>query len=80
MLSTYTFSQFSTPFFLFFVRNPGKGFGNLESKTLAQVTNHFDWCPEHIQVKGKGVEGIVACADCKPLTRYEELKLGLSRK
>jgi hypothetical protein len=23
MLSTYTFSQFSTPFFLFFVRNPG---------------------------------------------------------
>jgi putative DNA primase/helicase len=57
-----------------------KGFGNLESKTLAQVTNHFDWCPEHIQVKGKAVEGIVACADCKPLTRYEELKLGLSRK
>ncbi len=25
MLSTYTFSQFLTPFSLFFVRNPGKG-------------------------------------------------------
>ncbi|MDB9448620.1 hypothetical protein PN442_01900 [Dolichospermum circinale CS-547] len=37
---------------------------------------HLDWCPEHIQVKGKGVEGIVACADCQSLTRHEELKLG----
>ncbi|MEI6443145.1 MAG: hypothetical protein WCO29_08460 [Nostocales cyanobacterium ELA583] len=41
-------------------RIDSKGFGNLGSKTLTQVTNHFDWCPEHIQVKGKGVEGIVA--------------------
>ncbi|MBO1051572.1 MAG: hypothetical protein HEQ25_06015 [Dolichospermum sp. DET73] len=57
-----------------------KGFGDLGSKRLCQVIAHLDWCPEHIQVKGKGVEGIVACADCKPLTRYEELKLGLSRK
>jgi uncharacterized surface protein with fasciclin (FAS1) repeats len=32
MLSTYTFSQFSTPFFLFFVRNPGVG-------TIVQVAS-----------------------------------------
>ncbi|MTJ45564.1 hypothetical protein [Dolichospermum flos-aquae] len=57
-----------------------KGFGELGSKRLCQVIAHLDWCPEHIQVKGKGVEGIVACADCQSLTRHEELKLGLSRK
>jgi len=57
-----------------------KGFGDLGSKRLCQVIAHLDWCPEHIQVKGKGVEGIVACADCQSLTRHEELKLGLSRK
>ena len=57
-----------------------KGFGDLGSKRLCQIIAHLDWCPEHIQVKGKGVEGIVACADCQSLTRHEELKLGLSRK
>ena len=72
--------KFSIGSYVYYKDSRFKGFGNLESKTLAQVTNHFDWCPEHIQVKGKGVEGIVACADCQSLTRHEELKLGLSRK
>jgi hypothetical protein len=41
MLSTYTFSQILTPFFQFFVRNPGKGIqpANL---TLSQVLTQYE--------------------------------------
>ena len=37
MLSTYTFSQFLTPFFLFFVRNPGQ-----DAIVYASVIEHLN--------------------------------------
>jgi hypothetical protein len=47
---------------------------------LAQVTALHEWSPKHIYVDGQNVFGNVRHAHCKPVSKNECLKLGLSNK